>query len=90
MYSSYTCPHCYEQKQLFGKEAWAQITNIECNPAAKKNPQPELCAKVGIKGYPTWIVDGKLDPGAKKLAQLGELTGYKGDKTFKYDRLFPR
>ncbi|WP_310426088.1 vitamin K epoxide reductase family protein [Chamaesiphon sp. VAR_48_metabat_135_sub] len=90
MYSSYTCPHCYEQKQLFGSEAWEQVANIECNPTAKKNPQPEVCTKAGIQGYPTWVIDGKLDPGAKKLARLGELTGYQGNTAFKYDRLFAR
>jgi uncharacterized membrane protein len=90
MYSSYWCPHCYEQKQLFGKEAWAQVTNVECAADAKKNPQPEVCAKAGIKGFPTWIVDGKLDPGIKKLAKLGELTGYKKNTDFKYDRLLDK
>ncbi len=87
MYSAYWCPHCYEQKQLFGKEAWEQVTNIECVADAKKNPQPELCTKAGIKGFPTWIVNGKLDPGMKKLAKLAELTGYKGTTGFKYDKL---
>jgi uncharacterized membrane protein len=91
MYGAYTCPHCYEQKQLFGKQAWKDVTYIECAPDAKKNPQPEVCAKAGIKGYPTWSIDGKLDPGAKKLAKLAELSGYKGDSaSFKYDRLFDR
>jgi uncharacterized membrane protein len=90
MYSSYWCPHCYEQKQLFGKQAWAEVTNIECAADAKKNPQPEVCTKAGIKGFPTWIIDGKLDPGVKKLAKLAEMTGYKGNIEFKYDRLFNR
>jgi uncharacterized membrane protein len=88
MYSSYWCPHCYEQKQLFGKQAWEKITNIECAPDAKKNPQPELCTKAGIKGFPTWSIDGKLDAGVKKLSQLSKLTGYQGDMQFKYDKLF--
>ncbi len=90
MYSSYWCPHCYEQKQLFGKQAWAEVTNVECAADAKKNPQPEVCAKAGIKGFPTWIIDGKLDPGVKKLAKLGELTSYKGNTAFRYDKLFTR
>ena len=87
MYSAYWCPHCFEQKQLFGKEAWEQVTNIECAADAKKNPQPEVCAKAGIQGFPTWSVDGKLEPGIKKLAKLAELTGYKGSAGFKYDKL---
>jgi uncharacterized membrane protein len=91
MYSSYWCPHCYEQKQLFGKEAWAQVTNVECAADAKKSPQPEVCTKAGIKSFPTWSINGKLvDPGIKKLAKLAELTGYQGNAAFKYDRLFAR
>ncbi len=90
MYSAYWCPHCYEQKQLFGKEAWGQVTNVECAADAKKNPQPEVCTQAGIKGFPTWVIDGKIDPGTKKLAKLAELTGYKGNTAFKYDRLFTR
>lgn len=90
MYSAYWCPHCYEQKQLFGKQAWEQVTNIECAADAKKNPQPQVCAQAGIKGFPTWSINGKLDSGVKKLAKLAELTGYKGDTAFKYDRLFTR
>jgi uncharacterized membrane protein len=88
MYSAYWCPHCYEQKQLFGKQAWERVTNIECAADAKKNPQPKLCAKAGIKGFPTWEINGKLlDGGVKKLAKLAELTGYKGATGFKYDKL---
>lgn len=90
MYSAYWCPHCYEQKQLFGKEAWEQVTNIECAADAKKNPQPQVCTQAGIQGFPTWSINGKLDTGVKQLAKLAELTGYKGDTAFKYDRLFTR
>jgi uncharacterized membrane protein len=88
MYSAYWCPHCYEQKQLFGKEAWAEVSNVECAADAKKNPQPAVCTQAGVKGFPTWSIDGKLEPGAKTLAKLAELTGYKGNTAFKYDRLF--
>jgi uncharacterized membrane protein/glutaredoxin len=90
MYSAYWCPHCYEQKQLFGKQAWAEVTNVECAVDAKKNPQPDVCTKAGVTGFPTWIINGKLEPGVKKLAKLGELTGYQGNKIFKYDRLLTR
>ena len=90
VYGAYWCPHCHEQEQLFGKQAWSQIDKIECASDAKVNPQPAVCERAGIKGFPTWIVDGKLEPGVKKLAQLGELTNYKGNKEFKYDRLLNR
>jgi hypothetical protein len=90
IYGAYWCPHCYEQKQLFGKEAWQQIDRIECAEDAIDKPQPKLCEQAGIKGFPTWSIDGKLNPGVKKLSQLAQLTGYKGKTDFKYDRLFDR
>lgn len=90
MYGAYWCPHCHEQKQLFGKQAWEKVTYVECAADAIKNPQPEVCTQAGIKGFPTWSIDGKLDAGMKKLAKLAELTRYKGGTTFKYDRLFSR
>ncbi len=90
VYGAYWCPHCHEQEQLFGKQAWSQIDHIECAADAKVKPQTTVCEQAGIKGFPTWIVDGKLEPGVKKLAQLGELTNYQGNKEFKYDRLLDR
>ncbi len=90
MYGAYWCPHCYEQKQLFGKQAWEKVKYVECEPTALKNPQPQVCASAGVKGYPTWSIEGKLEPGAKKLAKLAELSGYQGNTTFKYDKLFAR
>jgi hypothetical protein len=90
MYGAYWCPHCYEQQQLFGKEAWAIVKHVECAEDAQTNPQPKVCQKAGIKGFPTWKVRGKLEPGVKKLAQLSKMTGYKGNLNFKYDRLLAR
>ncbi len=87
VYGSYWCPHCYEQEQLFGKEAWSKINQIECAPDAQANPQPEVCERAGIKGYPTWSINGELTSGVKKLARLGEMAGYQGNTDFKYDRL---
>jgi hypothetical protein len=75
------------KKQLFGKQAWAIVPHIECAEDAKDNPQPKVCTKAGIKGFPTWKIRGKLDAGVKKLAELGKLTGYQGNTDFKYDRL---
>ena len=87
VYGAYWCPHCHEQQQLFGKEAWNKVKHIECGADAQENPQPAVCEQAGITGFPTWSIDGKLAPGIKKLAQLGELTGYQGNTDFKYDRL---
>jgi hypothetical protein len=90
MYGAYWCPHCHEQAQLFGKKAWSRINHIECVQDAQENPQPDVCKQAGIKGFPTWSINGKLDPGVKKLARLAEMTGYQGNPDFKYDRLIQR
>jgi uncharacterized membrane protein/glutaredoxin len=91
MYGSYWCPHCYEQKQLFGKQAWEQVTYIECGEGATEHPsQTAACNQAGVKSYPTWFINGKLDIGGKKLAKLAKLTGYTGNTEFKYDKLFNR
>lgn len=82
-YSAYWCPHCYKQKQLFGKEAFAEVTNIECAPDGE-NAKPQACTAAGIKSFPTWIIDDKIYEGTQKLEKLAEITNYTGPTNFKY------
>ena len=77
IYTAYWCPHCHEQKELFGREATAKLTVIECAPDGRDS-QKDLCDAKKIDGYPTWEINGKLDSGVKPLAKLAELSGYKG------------
>jgi uncharacterized membrane protein/glutaredoxin len=77
MYSAYWCPHCHEQKELFGKEASANLKVIEC-AADGVNNQKALCDRKNLEGFPTWEINGKLDSGVKSLASLAELSGFKG------------
>ncbi len=81
MYSAYWCPHCHEQKELFGKEAAARLTVIEC-AADGANSQKALCDQKKIEGFPTWEINGRLDSGVKPLARLADLTGFKGSRSF--------
>ncbi|QPN62183.1 vitamin K epoxide reductase family protein [Synechococcus sp. CBW1004] len=76
MYSAYWCPHCHDQKELFGKEAAAKLTVIECAPDGRDS-QAELCSTKNIQGYPSWEINGKLDSGVKPLARLAEMSGFK-------------
>ena len=82
-YGAFWCPHCYEQKQLFGKEAFAEINYFECD-AQGKNPQREACIAAGIKSFPTWEIDGKFYPGTKTAEELAKLSNYQGEQVFKY------
>lgn len=82
-YGAFWCPHCYEQKQLFGKEAFDEINYIECDPNGK-NPQVQACVDAEIKSYPTWEVKGKIYRGTQLLDKLAEASDYQGPKNFKY------
>ena len=82
-YGAYWCPHCYEQKQLFGKEAFKEVNYIECAPQGK-NPQPEACQAAGIQSFPTWEIKGKLYPGVQTPQKLAELSDYQGVTNFQY------
>lgn len=81
MYGAFWCPHCHDQKQLFGKEAFSRITYVECDPAGKK-PQPDQCQAAGVKGYPTWVVNGQSESGTQSLEKLAAMSGYSGAKDF--------
>ena len=37
----------------------------------------ELCKEKGVKGFPTWEINGKIESGVKPLAKLAEMIGYK-------------
>jgi uncharacterized membrane protein len=82
-YGAYWCPHCYDQKQLFGKQAFAILNYIECAPDGK-NSQTQLCEKAGIKGFPTWEINGEFYPGLQPLKKLAELSNYQGEQNFKF------
>ena len=51
MYSAYWCPHCHEQKELFGQDAAAKLDVIECATDGK-NSQATLCQSKAIEGLP--------------------------------------
>ena len=81
MYSAYWCPHCHEQKELFGKEASKVLKVVECAPDGQNN-QADLCKTKAIEGFPSWEIAGKLDSGVKPLDALADLSGYSGPRSF--------
>ncbi|MBO1346888.1 MAG: vitamin K epoxide reductase family protein [Hormoscilla sp. GUM202] len=80
-YSAYWCPHCHEQKQMFGSEAASLLNYIECAPDGLSS-QTELCKTVGITGFPTWEINGQLYSGVQSLSKLADLSGYTGPRNF--------
>ena len=81
MYSAYWCPHCHDQKQLFGKKAVKELTIIECAQDGKDN-QYKLCREKQIEGFPSWEINEKIYSGVKDLNDLAIMTGYEGDSNF--------
>lgn len=81
-YGAYWCPHCYEQKQMFGKEAKTLLNYVECDPEGA-NADPEACQAAGVKGYPSWEINGELHSGVRPLQELARLSGYEGPMDFK-------
>lgn len=81
-YFAWTCPHCYEQKQLFGKEAVEELDRVECRPDGV-NARPQLCEAAKITGYPSWVINGQQYSGVQSLEKLSQVSNYKGPRNFK-------
>lgn len=82
-FGAYWCPHCYSQKQLFGREAFEIVEYVECDPRGE-NAKPQVCQEAGIRAYPTWEINGRLYEGVRELDDLAELSGYSGDTAFRH------
>lgn len=91
MYGAYWCPHCNDQKELFGKEAFSSIDYVECAPDGK-NSRTALCQQMGPEiekktgksfGFPTWEINGQFYSGTQTLEELATASGYTGPRNFK-------
>ncbi|MEM9978571.1 MAG: vitamin K epoxide reductase family protein [Cyanobacteria bacterium P01_D01_bin.2] len=83
MYGAYWCPHCFDQKQLFGQEAKKYMPYVECAPDGSGS-QTALCQSVPeVTGFPTWEVNGEFLAGTQTLMTLAEASGYQGPTDFK-------
>jgi len=81
MYSAYWCPHCNDQKQLFGKQAVEELIIVECAKDGKNN-QYKLCQEKGIEGFPSWEINNGIYSGTMSLDELAKMTNYDGDINF--------
>jgi len=78
MYGAWWCPHCAEQKELFGSSA-RRLPYVECSSAGQGSRQTAVCNEVGIKNYPTWIINGQRYTGIQTLDALAQNSKYKGE-----------
>jgi len=73
-YGAYWCPHCAEQKRLFGQAA-RYLPYVECDPRSSE-ARPRECEAAGVRAYPTWVIRGRKYEGTLPLEELARLSGY--------------
>lgn len=76
MYGAYWCPHCENNKKLFG-DSWKYMNYVECAVEGQPQVQTQACTDAGISGYPTWLINNEKYPGEQTLEKLSSLTGCK-------------
>ena len=72
-YGAFWCPHCQNQKAMFGSSA-KLLPYVECS-TPDGNSQLPVCKDASVTGYPTWkFADGTVMTGEIPLEKLSELT----------------
>ena len=74
MYGAYWCPHCADQKEMFGS-SFQYLPYIECGIRGSRDEAP-ACLQEGVKHFPTWVfADGHRREGTLSLQTLSDETG---------------
>ena len=74
MYGTDRCPHCQNQKKLFGFAAFEKINFVDCDK--EKN----VCNLAWVQGYPTWkFADGTVLQGTQTLETLAATTSCRAE-----------
>lgn len=74
MYGSFLCPHCDDQKKLFGA-SFKYVPYVECSTPGTRQ-MTFACRMAEIRFTPTWIFsDGERQTGLRSLQQLSTKTG---------------
>lgn len=74
MYGLYWCPHCLDQKKMFG-ESFEYVPYVECAIKGSHEMAPE-CKAAHAAHFPSWQFNGgPLQEGVESLDDLGARTG---------------
>jgi hypothetical protein len=74
MYGAFWCPHCAEQKELFGS-SFKYAPYIECGVKGSQTIA-QVCTDAVVKRFPTWVfAGGNRTEGKKSLEYLSDETG---------------
>lgn len=75
-YGAYWCPHCQQQKMIFGASA-ARLPYVECSPNGQRGAPATSCVAANIRNYPTWVVGGRRLDRMLSARQLARYSGFK-------------
>jgi hypothetical protein len=74
MYGLYWCPHCAEQKAMFGK-SFRYVNYVECAIKGSRDLAP-ACQAAGVKLFPAWqFANNKPVEGVFPMQELSDKTG---------------
>lgn len=74
MYGLYWCPHCADQKRMFGT-SFEYVPYVECAIRGSKEMAPE-CKAAGVKLFPSWQFGAEPPKeGVLSLEELSQKTG---------------
>lgn len=74
-YGASWCPHCQQQKQVFGAAA-KRLPYVECAPNGQRGERSTACIAQDIRNYPTWIIGGQRFERAMTPDLLARYSGY--------------
>ena len=75
-YGAYWCPHCQEQKTVFGASI-KRLPYIECSPNGRRGAPATSCIAAEIRNYPTWVIDGRRLERTLNVRQLARYSGFR-------------
>lgn len=74
-YGAFWCPHCKDQKVVFGRSAF-RLPYVECTPRGRTAPPARVCSERGVRVYPTWVIAGERYLRVLEPDELARLTGF--------------
>jgi hypothetical protein len=74
-YGAWWCPACFQQKNLFGREAGNRLPYVECD---KEENGRRQCQAAAVKAYPTWVMGSQRLEGVQSIEQLKRWSGFPG------------
>lgn len=75
-YGASWCPHCQEQKALFGASQ-DRLPYVECSPGGPRGAVASACLAADVQSYPTWVFpDGSRLTAVMSVRELADRLGY--------------